>query len=243
MRRLLFTLLALGGLLASSRAQSPNLQPDRPGEKPAPVITFDLAFPAATPPHYSFTVESTGRAAYRSDDVGQQGRQESAAGDPYAYEFTISPSVCSRIFELAREANYFKGDFNYTKTRVADTGTKTLTYSEGPLAALGKPTQGVLHQTVYNYSENAAIQQLTTIFQSTSNTLELGRRLTYLRRFDKLGLDAVLKRAEEMVQEQQLQELQAIAPTLRAIADDYSVMHIARERAKHLLQPAGATAK
>jgi hypothetical protein len=219
--------------------QTPNVEPNTPGDKPVPVITFDLAFPGTTPSHYSIAVESTGKAAYRSDDLGTEGQRASAAGSPYLLEFIVSEATCTQIFNLARELNYFRGDFNYTKTRVADTGTKTLSYSEGPANSFDTPTNGKRTQTVYNYSQNGSIQQLTAIFQRISSTLELGRRIAFLHRFDKLGLDAELKRADEMAAENQLLELQAIAPTLRAVAGDYSVLHIAREHAEHLLELAG----
>jgi hypothetical protein len=146
------------------------------------------------------------------------------------------------VFQLAKQANYFRGNFNYTKGRIANTGTKTLSYSEGPVDSFGKPTNGVRYETTYNYSENAAIQELTAIFQNISNTLELGRRLDHLRRFDRLGLDAELKRAEEMAKGGQLLELQAILPALQKVVDDSSVLHIARESAQHLIGLAEASA-
>ena len=233
----------LSGWLAAGLCwgrQTPNVEPNTPGDKTVPVVAFDLAFSGATPSHYAIAVESTGGAAYRSDDIGTQGEQASAAGDPYLLKFTVSEPTRTRIFQLAREAHYFQGNFNYTKTRVADTGTKTLSYSEGPANAFAAPTNGKRSQTVYNYSQNPSIQELTAIFQRISTTIELGRHIAYLHRFDKLGLDAELKRADEMAGENQLLELQAIAPALQAVADDYSVLHIAREHAKHLLELAGA---
>ncbi len=215
--------------------QQPNLEPNTPGDKPVPTVTYDQVFPGAVPAHFSVAVESDGRAAYRSDETGP-GAPETATGDPYLLQFVVSDATRTRIFNLASEANYFHGNFNYTKNRIASTGTKTLTYSEGPAVSFGNPTSGVRSSTVYNYSENRAIQQLTSIFQVISQTVELGRRLNYLHRFDKLGLDAELKSAEQMAHEGQLLELQAIAPTLKAVADDSAVMHIARQRAQDLLK-------
>ena len=242
MRRLFLCLCLSSALVAGFcwGLQTPKVELSTPGDKPVPLVTFELAFPGATPSHYSIAVESSGRAAYRSDDIGAQGERESAAGDPYLVKFIVSEPTRSRIFQLAKEVNYFQGNFNYTKTRVADTGTKTLSYSEGPADSFATPTIGKRTQTVYNYSQNPSIQQLTTIFQQISATLELGRRIDYLHRFDKLGLDAELKRADEMAGENQLLEIQAIAPSLRAVADDYSVLHIARQHAEHLLEQAGA---
>ncbi len=220
--------------------QQPNLEPNTPGDKPVPTVTYDQVFPGAVPAHFSVAVESDGRAAYRSDEIGP-GVRESATGDPYLLQFVVSDATRTRIFTLAAEANYFHGDFNYTKSRIANTGTKTLTYSQGSAVSFGKPTTGVRSSTVYNYSENRAIQQLTAVFQEISQTLELGRRLNYLHRFDKLGLDAELKSAEQMAHEGQLLELQAIAPALKAVADDTAVMHIARQRAEALLKIAQAS--
>jgi hypothetical protein len=203
------------------------------------VVAFDFAFPGANPAHYSIAVESTGQAAYRSDDLGAEGQSASNEGIPYLLEFLVSEATRTRIFQLAKQAKYFQDDFNYTKTPVANTGTKTLSYSEGPARSFDTPTHGKRTQTVYNYSQNPSIQQLTDIFQKISATVELGRRLARLHRFDKLGLDAELKLADEMAGKDELIELQAIAPALHSIADDYRVLHMAREHAKHLLELAG----
>ncbi len=239
MRRFVFIAVVLACSLVAW-AQQPNLEPNTPGNKPVPTVTYDQVFPGAKPAHFAVAVESDGRASYRSDEIGP-GAPETATGDPYLLQFVISDATRTRIFNLAAEANYFRGNFNYTKNRIANTGTKTLTYSEGPAVAFGKPTTGVRSSTVYNYSENRAVQELTAIFQEISQTLELGRQLSYLQRFDKLGLDAELKSAEQMAHEGQLLEVQAIAPTLKAVADDTAVMHIARQRAEALLKIAQAS--
>jgi hypothetical protein len=240
-RRLLMLLPFCALLLPFARAQQPNLEPNTPVDKPVPTVTFDFLFPGATPSHYAISVESSGKAAYRSDEVGPEGKSEPNAGEPYLVKFVVSGSPRERIFEFARQANYFKGSFDFTKHRVANTGAKTLTYSEGPAVA-GGVTSGMRNSTSYNYSENPAIQQLTNIFQSISNTLELGARLSFLRRFDKLGLDAELKRAGQMARDNQLLELHAIEPALRAVANDTRVMNLARQEAKDLLAIANGTA-
>jgi hypothetical protein len=240
--RKLFVFVLVSGWLAVSHAQQPDLEPKTPGDKPAPVIAYDQVFPGVIPAHFSVAVESTNRAAYRSDDIGTQGVSASSKGDPFEQKFTVSETTRTRIFQLAKQANYFRGNFNYTKGRIANTGAKTLSYSEGPEDWFGKPTNGVRYETTYNYSENTAIQELTAIFQNISNTLELGQRLNHLHRFDRLGLDAELKRAEEMAKSGQLLELQAILPALQQVVDDSSVLHIARERAQQLIRLAPSSA-
>ena len=233
--------LAIGfcliALFQTGRSQVPNLEPNRKLNPPLPIVAFDFVWTSAKPAHYAIAVESIGNAAYRSDETFANGKP---AGDPYIEKFVITEPTRSKIFELAKEANYFKGDFDFTKSRVANTGIKTLTYMEGNLVDnFDIPVKGQEHQVTYNWSQNPAIQQLTSIFQGISATFELGQKLEFERRFDKLGLDAELKSAEEMQKNGSLEQIQAIAPTLKKIADDVSVMHIARERAKRLLGAAG----
>lgn len=222
-------------MVCFAQGQTPDPNPDTQGA-PVPVITFDLVRPGVDPPHYSIAIERTGRAAYRAAPAPEKGQAE---GDPYIVKFTASQETRDRIFELAEQANRFNGNFDYTKSRIANTGAKTLTYYVGHLPAnLGQPVRGEHNQTTYNWSENSAIQELTAIFQGISTTFEFGRRLNFERRFDKLGLDAELKRMEQMQKDGQLNEVQAVEPTLSAIADDFSVMRIARERAKRILAAA-----
>jgi hypothetical protein len=226
--------------LTTANGQLPQLEPGIQNEQPVPRVSFEFLFPAAGS-HYAISVESTGRAAYVSDQSPLPGSQSlpspQSSGTPYTMEFTVSPATASLIFNLARRAHYFQGDFE-SNNRVAESGTKTLTYSEGPAVSFGRPTVGVRNSASYNYSNNPAIQQLTEIFQGIASSAELGRRLDYLHRFDKLGLDAALKRAEQMAQEKQLLELQTIAPSLNAIANDASVINSARKRAQKLLAQA-----
>ena len=131
-------------------------------------------------------------------------------------------------FRDAKEANYFNGDFTFKKHAVATTGKKTLTYLD-PIRHF---------ETAYDYSENRAIQEITDIFVGISATIEHGRKLQFLHRFDKLGLEDELKGMESAVENHNLAELQIIAPTLQSIADDTTILNIARQRAKRLLAKA-----
>lgn len=223
--------LVTGLLLVSALlpAQTPKLEPDNPQRQMVPTVTFTFDWPSMEPHHYIISVDSGGDAAYQSwlTEAGE----EQSVGDPYMLKFTASAGARQRIFNLARQLNYFHGDFEYRKHRVAMTGEKTLVYAD--------PDKR--YETRYNWSENSAIEVLTVLFEGMSTTVESGRRLTRLLRFDRLGLDEELKSLEHAALEQRATELQIIAPTLEQLADDPSVMNIARQRARHLLQMAGAT--
>jgi hypothetical protein len=71
-----------------------------------------------------------------------------------------------------------------------------------------------------------------------SNTIEHGRKLQFLRRFDKLGLEAELRVMEDAAESHTLVEIQLIAPTLESIAEDHTILNIARQRAHRLLAKA-----
>ena len=89
--------------------------------------------------------------------------------------------------------------------------------------------------TTYNWSQNADVQELTRLFTAIANTLDYGRKLAFEYRFDKLGLDARLKELEDLRANHYAEELNAIEPILRKIADDPNMMHISRQTAQQLL--------
>jgi hypothetical protein len=226
-----FTILSALALLpaAALHSQGPRAQSneDLPEHPAVATVRFECVWDQATPQDYVVTVQGLGRATYLSRNPL---RVPAEGADPdFQLEFTLSAADQTRIFKLADQANYFNGNFDYKKHPVANTGTKTLTYAD--------PTRHF--ETSYNWSENPAIDQLTQLFQGISTTIEHGRRVQFLHRFDKLGLEAELKAMEDLAHSHYLAEIQLIAPTLQSIADDPAVMNIARQRARRLLSLAG----
>ena len=219
---------ALTTVLASSAilyAQSEPKQAQRPA---APTVTFTFEWSSVEPHRYIISVDSSGNAVYRSWTADSAAGQ-SGAGDPYVLKLAVSAAARDRIFTVAGQLNYFNGDYEYHKRRIAWTGEKTLAYADADKQ----------YVTRYNWSENAGIGALTALFQGISATLECGRRLERLHRFDRLGLDEELKSLERLTAEHQAAELQLIAPILEQLAQDPSVLNIARQRARHILQMAG----
>jgi len=219
-RSFFFLFLSCAAVLAAllSRAQSADQNPS------VPTITFDRVWEAYTPQNVNIKVQATGPATYLSRNPFTPPQQEGADPD-YVLKFTISARNQEKLFRYAREANYFNGDFSYKKHTVSSTGKKTLTFAD--------PARHF--ETTYDYSENKAIQEITNIFLGISNTIEQGRKLQFLRRFDKLGLEAELKGMETAVESHNLAELQFIAPILENIANDPAILNIARQRARKIL--------
>lgn len=187
------------------------------------IITFLLDFPNSSPEHYSIAVQSDGRAHYES--AGKVS-PDSDDRDSYQTDFTFTDANRNRIFELAAQAHYFSGKVDSGNKKLAFTGSKRLVYKDGQRNSSAE----------YNFSQQPAVQQLTTLFQNVAATLEYGRRLTYDHRYQKLALDDELKRMEDQVKRSELAELEAVTPVLQDIYDDASVMNVVRARAHRIME-------
>lgn len=185
-------------------------------------ITFTLDFPNSAPEHYSIAVQADGSAKYESSGKISPDSDER---DNYETEFRFSDPTRARIFQLAAQAHYFSGKVDSGNKKLAFTGAKKLSYSDDQRNTSAE----------YNFSSVAAVQQLTTLFQSVSATLEYGRRLTYFHHYQKLALDDELKQMEDQARRGELSELQAVKPILQKIYDDSSVINGARARALRIM--------
>ena len=208
-------------------------------------ISYQQVWKEAQPAEYKIVVHSNGQIDYTSLDkdltVPQQRNapvesnaeqstqaQDAASQDAFHKQFHASDGLWEKLTTLTKTVNFFDGQFDFTKHAIAQTGQKTLSYTDA-----GRHTS-----TTYNYSEDPSIQELTAIFQGISATIEGSRKLDFDRRFDKLSLDQDLKALEDMSNDGRLQEVQAIAPVLQRLASDRTVLHIAQQRAQRILKKA-----
>jgi hypothetical protein len=192
-----------------------------------PVVTFTLDFPQSDPEHYSIAVDSIGHARFECTGKITQDSEDQT----YRAEFEMSARNRERIFDWTKRAQYFAGNVDAGNRKLAFTGTKTLTYQDGTRSSTAK----------YNYSNVAAVQQLTVLFQNMATTLEYGHRLAYYHRYQKLALDEELKHMEAQAKNGELIEIQSVTPVLREIVEDTSVINVVRARAKQLIEM-GSTA-
>ncbi len=186
-------------------------------------VAFTLDFPTSQPEHYSVQVHSDGKARYESNG---RATSESEDSDSFQYEFTVSPGVREKLFDLAARAGYFQKDIDSHRKNMAFTGKKKLAYQDAQQSG----------EATYNYSNNLAVQEITSLFQGLSATLELGHRLEYSLHYQKLALAEELKRTEESARTSPPVEIQAIAPILQEIVADSSVLNVTRARAQRLLE-------
>jgi hypothetical protein len=185
-------------------------------------VTFSLDFPNSDPEHYFITVHSDGHALY---GCSARISADSEDRETYQTEFILSDVTRARIFDLTAQSHYFFGKIDAGNRKIAFTGAKKLLYKDGERESLA----------TYNFSTLPAVQQLTSLFQSLSATLEFGRRLAHHHRYQKLALDEELKRMEDQVRRGDLIELQAVKPVLQEIHDDNSVLNVVRARAQRIM--------
>jgi hypothetical protein len=187
-----------------------------------PVVTFTFDFPQSNPEHYSISVDATGRARYECTESIAEGSEKQV----YKSEFEMSAANRNRIFEWAKQAQYFAGKLDSGNRKLAFSGAKILSYEDSQRSFTAR----------YNYSSLAAVQQLTALFQNMAGTLDYGSRLSYYHRYQKLALDEELKHMEAQAKSSEIGELQAVAPVLQEIVDDTSVINVVRSRAKQLIE-------
>jgi hypothetical protein len=189
-------------------------------------VTFTLDFPTSQPEHYSIRVQSDGSARYESSGRLSADSDET---DSFDFDFTVAVDNRQKIFDLTAKAGYFQKDVDSHHKGLAFTGKKTLSYKDARRSG----------ESTYNYSPSPAVQDLTSLMQSLSATLEFGHRLQYDHHYQKLALEEELKRMEDLARSNQLIEVAAIQPILDRIIADPSVINVTRARAQRLLEHAG----
>ena len=213
----LASLVLLNVLLAQAQAQSA-------------LVSFTCDFPGSDPSHYEISVAANGQTSYTSNG---KLTHDSASNEKVTTDFSLGQAAVTRIFDLAKKAEYFAGEIDSKKKNLASTGEKTLAYKDAQTTT----------QAHYNYSTIPAVQELTTLFQNLSTTMEFGRRLEYDYRYQKLALDEELKLMEADSTRGELTEVTVIAHILQKIANDPAVINGVRARALRLLAQAGTPGK
>lgn len=188
-----------------------------------PTVNFTRNNWATNPPYVSITVGSMGNVVYHSTPNSVQ-----QTGEPYSVEFQSSGTTQSKIFQLTEKLDFFRGKLDVSNSSATNKPTNSLTF-----------TQGVQQSGVtYTSSADPLIQQLTTLFENMSATIEAGRELSDKhRRQDGAGMAAEIAAVEQMVASGRVTEPQAsLVPALQAIASDSASPAETRQNAGVLLK-------
>ncbi len=217
-----------GSAFAGQTAEAPK------ASTPAsPEVSFQFDRVGVAVPHFKLNIQEDGRGNYLADQAEMPATQTSSRGQAAQHidrSINLTPSTVARVFKAAQALNHFEVECASKAKNIASTGNKTLSYS-GPDGSGSCP---------YNYSENKNVETLTNIFLGIAYTMDEGRKLEFLHRYDRLGLDAEMTSLTQEVQEGRALELGTISPTLTAIANDADLIQRVRLKAAKMLEQATA---
>jgi len=187
------------------------------------VISYTFDFDELNPSHFEITLDASGKGSYQA----QYSEVSLEVGQPLTYQKAIQlePATMKKILAKIVALDYLKGNYDYTKQRIAFTGKKTLTYKDNTHRG----------STTLNWSENKGVMELVDTFQGIQSTFELGRRLEYFYKHQKLGLFDEMKYAEDAAQNGWLHELYLIRDILQKLNNDPKVIQSVRNGAKRLM--------
>jgi len=191
-------------------------------------ISFEYVRAGLPVPRFTLRVRNDGTGRYQADQAARSAGDTALRGEAAEHidrTFMLSPMMAHKIFNAAHDADHFNIACSSKAKHIADTGIKTLRYS-------GADGVG---SCVYNYTENKSVAMLTDCFLGIAYTMDEGRRLDFLHRYDRLGLDAEINVLSQEVEAGRALELETISETLAAIADDQAVIQRARFGAARLL--------
>jgi hypothetical protein len=202
-------------------------------ETAQPEVSFQFDRIGLPVPHFTLRLRENGTGTYQAEQAEIPATANSIRGQAAQHidrPINLTPGTVAKIFKTARTLNHFNIECASKAKNIADTGTKTLNY-------VGSDGSG---SCVYNYSENKNVVLLTETFLAIAYTMDEGRKLEFLHRYDRLGLDAEINFLAQEVQEGRALELETISPTLAAIADDTAVIQRVRVRAAKMLEMVAA---
>lgn len=157
-------------------------------------------------------------------------RSVARTGSPYTVEFFVSRKTRDKIFDLVQKLNFLAIPSEDGRLSASKESVKTISFRQ----------EDTHHQIIYQKTDNARVQELASIFESISTTLEFGRRLSDLHQRHRAELDSQLTRMQSLVLRGRLPELQAIANVLQAIASDPVLNDKVREQAQAILRTPGS---
>jgi hypothetical protein len=202
-----------------------------------PEVSFNFERPGLQVPKYTIVVHQDGTGTYKGEEApvsggaSAMGVRGTSPGRTIDRPMKFAPSTADTIFKTARSLDYFNITCPSKAKNVADTGKKTLTYT-------GPDGHG---SCTYNYSENKSVTQLTEMFQAIAFTMDEGRKLDFLHRYDRLGLYSEMDTLMHEVEEKRAMELENITSSLTAIVADEALIQRVREKAAKLLAQTEST--
>jgi hypothetical protein len=223
LRRALPMTGSLGALVLATLHQAHAQAASQPAVPRSTVAAEHLSFRRVWPaqPIADFTItldlDGSGRGTYVE---GQAADGESKPSLPVRVG-SITLSHLAPVVEMLHTTQ----ECAVIHKNVADTGTKTLMLVAG----------GAERSCSYHWTDRKPVEEAEQAFLGIAETLRIGVQLAHMHRFDRLGLDGVMRSLQEEVDAGHAVGLESIAPILQSIAEDADVLERVRSRAQSLL--------
>ena len=195
-------------------ALCPQNAPDSSGTSR---LTYNKVLKGSIPEYTAITVDVNGKGTY-------EGRKLEDPPNPRTIQ--LSTTTTRRLFELARQLNYFQSIDLESHKRVANLGLKTFVYQ----------ARGQTNRVEFNYTLNRDAQELTSMFNKISSVEQHVAALEYSLRFDHLGLPHELRLIQIDLDNQALVDPELMVPMLKKIAGNSRFLHLAQSRAQDILR-------
>jgi len=178
-------------------------------------MTYDRA--GLNVPHWQLAIDEKGNATYSG--------KPAQGADPGVISFSMSWAGREKLGTLLSQTHDLKPCETKSKG-IANMGQKDVTYA---------PAGDTEAHCSFNFTDNKPLTEASEYLMAIANTVQTGAELDRLHRYDRLGLDVVVRRLVADVKEHRAVEIIAIQPTLQRLAEDEAVMERVRARAQELL--------
>jgi hypothetical protein len=205
-----FSALLITALACSALQEAPHT-----GAVATPTVTFRKVFKSSYPEFVEIKMTEAGTGTF---DIRQ------LDDSPNPQPLTLTRQLAQRIFQLTAALHDFQGVELEAHRRIANLGQKTFRYDNG----------GQTHEVTFNYTLNDSANQLLDIFEGISRQEGDISDLRRTMRYDRLGVNDVLRQVQNDYEQKLLPEPDQLLSTLDAIANDDQIINIARDRARKL---------
>lgn len=202
---------------------------------PSGLLTYERAWPEQKVPYFRIAVHPDGSGVYSTEpaSASSQSPESQPAG---TQRIQLSERDRNKIFAAVPAIRSPKGCDTGNK-HTAQTGRKTFSLQGNVSTGSGssEASSSGSAQCVFNFSDDRRVEEAVATLNGIALTIEEATHLSYLLRFDRLGLDAAVGSLLQDAEAGRALEMGNIAPLLRKLQADDALMSRVRERATTLL--------
>jgi hypothetical protein len=180
----------------------------------APLLFYSRAFPGSKPDYIQVVLEKSGDGVYQE-----------AVDDDLPLKFKLTDQETQDVFGLADKLDHFRHPLE-SPLKVAFMGTKTFRFVDGDQKSEAK----------FNFSEDAAAQQLQDWFERMAESAEHRIDLERAAKYDHLGVDGALQGLAAAFENGRVVAPEQFLPMLDRVAKNETYMHQSRARAAEMAE-------